>query len=354
VSGYLEFKNVTKRFGEFTAVSSVSFDIDRGEFFSLLGPSGSGKTTLLRMTAGFEEPTEGDIFLEGKSIVNVPPYKRPVNMVFQDLALFPHMNVYKNIAFGLEMMKTPKTEIKKRVREILEVVRLAGYENRRIGQLSGGEQQRTALARALVPNPSVLLLDEPLANLDRRLRDEMQIELKELHRKVGVTFLYVTHDQESALTMSDRIGIMHNGKIEQIGTVYEIYHKPNTLFIANFIGDTNIIDCKIRKISDNELELEDSNLTYFMPATVSSLRENDKVYLSLRPERIVVGSDAKNLQNNFVGTIDELIFQGVITRIAVRLSNGREIVVKATGVVKEKVGDEVTIGWKGEECKLVL
>jgi spermidine/putrescine transport system ATP-binding protein len=354
LQNYLEYNNVTKQFGKIIAVNDVSLKIKKGEFFALLGPSGSGKTTLLRMTAGFEEPTKGDILIEGKSIINIPPYKRPVNMVFQNLALFPHLSVFKNISFGLELMKMSKLEVKKRVEEMLEIVRLTGYENRKIGQLSGGEQQRVALARALAPNPSVLLLDEPLANLDRRLRDHMQIELKKIHQKVGITFLYVTHDQESALTMADRIGIMHNGMLEQVGAPYEIYYKPKTLFIANFIGDTNIIDSKVKKMDGSKIEVEDDGLTYIVPRIPDlDLKEGDNVSLSLRPEKIIIGPEAKNFKNNFVGVLRESIFQGTVTRVMAQLPNGRNIIIKILGTIEYKVNDEVNIGWRDEDCKLL-
>ncbi|WP_342819036.1 ABC transporter ATP-binding protein, partial [Candidatus Hadarchaeum sp.] len=242
----VEVKNVTKKFGEVIAVDNISFTVEKGQFFSLLGPSGCGKTTTLRMICGFETPTEGEIFIDGKPMTNVPPYKRPTNLVFQNLALFPHMNVYDNIAFGLRIKKVPEPEIQKRVKEMLELVRLPGYEKRKISQLSGGEKQRIAIVRALVNRPAVLLLDEPLGPLDLKLREEMVVELKRIKREVGTTFIYVTHDQGEALTMSDKIAVMNKGKIVQMGTPLEIYERPNSKFVADFIGGTNFFEGRYR------------------------------------------------------------------------------------------------------------
>ena len=238
----VELRNVTKVFGtDTTAVANASFAIQKGEFFSLLGPSGCGKTTLLRMIAGFETPTSGAVFLDGKDITHQPPYKRDVNLVFQNYALFPHMSVQQNIAYGLKMKKFPKAQIAEAVKDVIDMVKLTGLEGRKITQLSGGQQQRVALARALVNHPSVLLLDEPLGALDKKLREQMQIELVNLQEKVKITFIYVTHDQEEALTMSDRIAVMNVGRIEQIGTPKSIYEFPATRFVADFIGTSNFL-----------------------------------------------------------------------------------------------------------------
>ncbi|MFN8568064.1 MAG: spermidine/putrescine ABC transporter ATP-binding protein [Kouleothrix sp.] len=247
--GYaIEMRDVVKRFGEVNAVDHVSMEIRDGEFFSMLGPSGCGKTTSLRMIAGFEYPTSGDIFLNGVPIGNTPPFRRNVNTVFQSYALFPHMSVAENVAFGLEMKKVPRAEIAKRVDEALDMVRLGGFGARRPRQLSGGQQQRVALARALVNRPDVLLLDEPLGALDLKLRKEMQLELKGPARRVGITFIFVTHDQEEALTMSDRIAVMSAGKVLQFGTPTEIYERPNCRFVADFIGESNFVRGRVAAI----------------------------------------------------------------------------------------------------------
>ncbi|HEY5153544.1 MAG TPA: spermidine/putrescine ABC transporter ATP-binding protein, partial [Acidimicrobiales bacterium] len=241
----IEIDHVTKSFGDYTAVKDADFSIAEGEFFSMLGPSGCGKTTTLRMIAGFETPTEGAIRLDGTDVSTVPPYKRSVNTVFQQYALFPHMTVWDNVAFGPRSQKVDKAEVSRRVDELLEVVRLSDFATRKPAQLSGGQQQRVALARALVNFPKALLLDEPLGALDLKLRHAMQFELKRIQREVGITFVYVTHDQEEALTMSDRIAVMSNGNVEQIGTPTEIYARPSTVFVAGFIGQANLWPCSI-------------------------------------------------------------------------------------------------------------
>ena len=243
--GEIELSKLTKQFEELTAVDGIDLHIPGGEFFSLLGPSGCGKTTTLRMIAGFERPTSGEIFLDGTDVAYTPPHHRNVNTVFQNYALFPHLNVYDNIAYGLKRAKRPKAEIRERVGKALELVQLQGYERRRSSQLSGGQQQRVALARALVLNPAVLLLDEPLGALDAKLRKALQIELKSLQQEVGITFLYVTHDQEEALTMSDRLAVMNGGHIEQVGAPQDVYEDPETLYVADFLGVSNLMQASI-------------------------------------------------------------------------------------------------------------
>ncbi len=244
----VEIQNVTRRFGSVTAVESVSLEVGRGEFLTLLGPSGCGKTTLLRMIAGFETPDEGRVLLGGADVTDLPPFKRDVTTVFQQYALFPHLNLFDNVAFGLERRRTPRDEIKRRVADALSMVRLAGLDSRSIGELSGGQQQRVALARSLVLEPRVLLLDEPLAALDLKLRKQMQVELKSLQRRLGISFIYVTHDQEEALTMSDRIVVMNAGRVEQVGSAEEVYERPATEFVAGFIGISNIIEGVLESI----------------------------------------------------------------------------------------------------------
>lgn len=257
----IELKHVTKSFADngFVAVEDFNLEVKRGEFVTFLGPSGCGKTTTLRMIAGFEMPTDGEILLNGQPIQNLPPYERPINTVFQRYALFPHMNIYENIAFGLKQKKTPKDVIDRKVKRVLSLVDLEGFEGRRVPTLSGGQQQRIAIARALVNEPEILLLDEPLGALDLKMRQEMQIELKEMHRKLGITFIYVTHDQEEALTMSDKIVVMSEGHIQQIGTPEDIYNEPQNAFVADFIGESNIFNgvmtgkCILRLVVDVEL-----------------------------------------------------------------------------------------------------
>src|SRR5512139_1559207 len=289
----VELRNVVKEFAEpekkgeaFAAVNHVDLQIHDGEFFSLLGPSGCGKTTSLRMIAGFELPTSGEVLIHGKAMGKTPPYQRPVNTVFQSYALFPHMTIFDNVAFGLQMKSVAKADIAPRVKEALAMVRLPGYENRKPKQLSGGQQQRVALARALVNRPEVLLLDEPLGALDVKLRKEMQLELKTLQREVGITFIYVTHDQEEALTMSDRIGVMNKGKLLQVGNPTEIYERPNCRFVADFIGETNFLDGVVQEQrGDMVTVLVDGSL----PITIQSddaLRPGSQVTVAVRPEKI--------------------------------------------------------------------
>lgn len=271
---------VTKRFGEVVAVDNANIDIKDGEFFSLLGPSGCGKTTTLRMIAGLEYPTEGSISIYGEEMALRPPNQRPVNTVFQSYALFPHMTVRQNIAFGLEMQKVDKDEIGSRVGDVIDLVQLTGMGDRRPKQLSGGQQQRVALARALVNRPKVLLLDEPLGALDLKLRQAMQLELKDLQQRVGITFIYVTHDQEEALTMSDRIGVMNDGKLLQVGTPEEIYEAPNSRFVADFIGETNFVPATMT--GENVVELPDGSTV----GAITSHASGGEVTLVLRPEKI--------------------------------------------------------------------
>jgi len=281
----VELRDVSKLFGEIPAVNSINIKINDGEFFSLLGPSGCGKTTTLRMIAGFEQPTVGEIFLHGQAVAGIPAYKRPVNTVFQNYALFPHMTVWKNVAFGLEMKKVPKDEINKRAGEALELVQLSGMGERKPKQLSGGQQQRVALARALVNHPEVLLLDEPLGALDLKLRKEMQFELKQIQEQLGITFIYVTHDQEEALTMSDRIAVMDEGKVQQIGTPREIYEHPTNRFVADFIGETNFVPATVQSI-DEFVTLDIGGAEVMGEAGSRSLAAGERVTLAIRPEKI--------------------------------------------------------------------
>src|SRR3990172_1074050 len=282
----IELRNVRKSFADFHAVKGISLQIQQGEFFSLLGPSGCGKTTTLRMIAGFEQPTSGEIRLLGKEVSNQPPNRRNVNMVFQNYALFPHMTVFENVSFGLQTKKVPADEIKTRATEVLNAVRLPGMEARKPAQLSGGQQQRVALARALVNRPAVLLLDEPLGALDQKLRKEMQLELKRLQREVGITFIYVTHDQEEALTMSDRIAVMNQGRVLQTAEPRQIYDYPATRFVADFIGTTNFINGRIISTGNETASVELDGLGIVCMTMQEGLATGQSITLAIRPERL--------------------------------------------------------------------
>jgi spermidine/putrescine transport system ATP-binding protein len=321
----VEMRDVSKRFpgpsGEIVqAVKNVSMQIRDGEFFSMLGPSGCGKTTSLRMIAGFELPTDGDILIHGKPMGETPPFRRPVNTVFQSYALFPHMTIGENVGFGLEMKGVPKAEIGPRVRQTLEMVRLPGYEKRRPKQMSGGQQQRVALARALINRPEVLLLDEPLGALDLKLRKEMQLELKKLQREVGITFVYVTHDQEEALTMSDRIAVMSGGRVLQIGTPIEIYEEPNSRFVADFIGETNFVEGTVRSVDGKLAEFEADGLK-FVATAETGVRAGERAVLAVRPERIRLVNKPPDYETNaFVGQVLESVYIGTDTHYRVQLA----------------------------------
>jgi spermidine/putrescine ABC transporter ATP-binding subunit len=288
--GYLRIAHVSKRFGGVTAVDDADLAIARGEFFSLLGPSGCGKTTLLRMIAGFEYPSEGDIFVDGAQITDLPPHLRPSNMVFQSYAIFPHLNVFDNIAYGLRKAKLKRSELRKRVEESLAMIKLEGFGTRRADQLSGGQRQRVALARALVMRPKVLLLDEPLGALDKRLREAMQIELRQLQKSVGITFVFVTHDQEEALAMSDRIAVMSGGKILQVAAARELYEAPNCREVADFIGEINFFD-GIVKEREGESAIADAGPMGTVRITAPDA-PGTKLLLALRPEKIALSATA--------------------------------------------------------------
>ncbi|PJI06900.1 MULTISPECIES: ABC transporter ATP-binding protein [Clostridium] len=348
--------NVVKSFGGQTAVDNISADVKRGEFLTLLGPSGCGKTTTLRMIAGFEEPTSGQIILDGDDVSNKNPYERDVNTVFQNYALFPHMNIFNNIAFGLKIRKAPKEKVKEKVMEALDLVQLNGFEKRYPKQLSGGQKQRIAIARAIVNSPKVLLLDEPLGALDLKLRKQMQFELKHLQRKLGITFIYVTHDQEEALTMSDRIAVMSKGKIEQIGTPDEIYERPKTKFVADFIGETNIFEGKIKENNGVEAEalVGGSEIIKVIDekTILSQFKKDNTVYVAVRPERMKLSYDKNQSDNIVKGKIKERVFVGSINRTIVVLNSGKEIIVNepAADTLKLENGKEnVFVYWKSKD-----
>ncbi len=323
----IEISHVSKQFGDFKAVDDANFGIRQGEFFSMLGPSGCGKTTTLRMIAGFEQPTSGEVRLDGKDVSKVPPYKRNVNTVFQNYALFPHMTVFDNIAFGPRSTKAPKGEIAGRVKEMLEIVHLADFAERRPTQLSGGQQQRVALARALVNYPSALLLDEPLGALDLKLRQTMQLELKRIQREVGITFVFVTHDQEEALTMSDRIAVMNAGRVEQIGTPEEIYHRPSTVFVAGFIGVANLIPAAVVAVTGDLATVDAAGHRFGVPVTDESIRPDDSAVVMVRPERLHISIDRPSGDIAAVeATVETLVFQGPVLRTSLRTDAGTGLV----------------------------
>jgi spermidine/putrescine transport system ATP-binding protein len=338
-------ERVTKRFGSFIAVDDAHFGIHRGEFFSMLGPSGCGKTTTLRMIAGFEQPSSGEIRLEGVDVSKVPPYRRNVNTVFQQYALFPHLTVEANVAFGLAAKKVSKSEIATRVKEMLGVVRLADFGSRRPGQLSGGQQQRVALARALVNFPSALLLDEPLGALDLKLRQAMQLELKRIQREVGITFVFVTHDQEEALTMSDRIAVMSEGRVEQIGTPEEIYNEPASEFVAGFIGMANLLPATIEDVSAGGATAKLADGTVVHGSSVDGLAAGDGATFMIRPERMHLRVDG---DGGFGAEVSDLVFQGPLVRVELRAVDGSTLVAHVgpdEGLPMLMPGDAVRVHW---------
>jgi spermidine/putrescine transport system ATP-binding protein len=321
----VELREITKRFGGFVAAQSVNLCIQAGEFLTLLGPSGCGKTTLLRMISGFETPTEGSVWLDGADVTHLPPYRRDVNQVFQSYALFPHLTVEENIAFGLKMKKTPRNELADRVKRGIDLVSLGGFEKRKPSELSGGQRQRVALARAIVCEPKVLLLDEPLSALDAKLRHQMQLELKRLQEKLGITFVFVTHDQEEALTMSNRIAVVHKGRIEQLGTVHEIYHQPRTTFVANFIGQANILPATVQSRSGGYAMVQ---LDGRLPLVILDDRigeESETLLISIRPEKIHLQKTPipqSRLDNVFTAHVSDEIFKGATDQLTIATDSG--------------------------------
>ncbi|CAN5764049.1 ABC transporter ATP-binding protein [soil metagenome] len=344
----IQLEHVGKQFGPFVAVHEANFDIVRGEFFSMLGPSGCGKTTTLKMIAGFEQPTSGRVVLEGTDVSRTPPFKRNVNTVFQQYALFPHMTVADNVAFGLRSKRVPKSETRRRVAEMLDVVRLGEFSQRKPSQLSGGQQQRVALARALVNMPSALLLDEPLAALDLKLREAMQLELKRIQREVGITFIFVTHDQGEALTMSDRIAVMSSGVVEQIGTPEQIYHEPSSLFVAGFIGSANLLPGTV-SARDGDATVVDLECGTTVRAHHRDVAVGDPVSLMLRPERVQVVTPAVAAERHgLTGAVREMIFQGSSVRLAIRLAGGTEVVTSIEpddDLPTIRPGEDVGVTW---------
>lgn len=335
----VHFENVSRHFGEVKAVDEVDLEIEDGEFFSMLGPSGSGKTTCLRMTAGFDRPTAGRIYLYGQDVSNLPPYERDVNTVFQDYALFPHMTVGDNIAYGLMVKRVPKEERMKRVEEMLDLVQLSGFVERKPSQLSGGQRQRVALARALINHPKVLLLDEPLGALDLKLRQQMQAELKSIQKRVGITFIFVTHDQEEAITMSDRIAVFSQGRIEQVGSPSDIYERPASAFVAGFVGTSNLVSGEVAR------RLTGSEQTF-----------------SIRPEKIHIGSVSDKPVSDMIaidGVVRDVVYLGLYTRYLVEAEGGVDLVVveqnlKSTSMdVLSAKGQKIRLSWHKDHVSRV-
>lgn len=349
----ISLEAVSKRFGETAAVREVSLDIRDGEFFSMLGPSGCGKTTTLRMIAGFESPDSGRVLLRGEDVTAVPANHRKVNMVFQQYALFPHMNVFDNVAFGLRINKFPRDEIRRRVLEMLEVVSLEGMEKRRPQQLSGGEQQRVALARALVNGPAAILLDEPLGALDVKLRKQMQLELKRIQHELGTTFIHVTHDQEEALSMSDRIAVMNHGIVEQIGAPNDIYERPATPFVADFVGVLNSIDLRVEKLA-GEMAVMERGSRQRVVGWIPTARVGEEYKVGVRPEKVRVaklGSATGEEDCVLEGTVDQVVYLGTLTQVLVRTRQEKIVAHELSGGPAGflTAGDQVTVSWMSQD-----
>jgi spermidine/putrescine transport system ATP-binding protein len=349
----VELSAVTKRFGEFIAVDELTLDIYEGEFFSLLGPSGCGKTTTLRMIAGFEEPTEGGISVDGDQMRGVPPYRRPVNTVFQSYAIFPHLNVFDNVAFGLRRSGVKGEDLHKRVTEACEMVQLSGFERRKPSMLSGGQQQRVALARALVNHPKVLLLDEPLGALDLKLRKEMQLYLKDLQHEVGITFIYVTHDQEEALTMSDRIAVMNEGKVQQVADPPTLYELPRNRFVADFIGQTNVFSGMVESVSGKRITLSTPSGKVEATAREAEVEVGSEAHATVRPEKIRFDSEGDNV---ITARIRQIVYLGVSTQYIAELPDGEKLVLYQQNSREDAnpdIGEEVAVVWDARHCLIL-
>jgi spermidine/putrescine transport system ATP-binding protein len=346
-------KGVTKRFGDLVAVDALDLSIPKGSFFALLGPSGCGKTTTLRMIGGFEDPSEGTVLLGGEDVTDFPPFRRDVNTVFQSYALFPHLDVARNVAFGLERKKVSKGEVRQRVADVLELTQLTGLEHRKPSQLSGGQQQRVALARALVNRPRALLLDEPLGALDLRLRKQLQIELKRIQTDVGLTFVHVTHDQEEAMTMADEIAVMNAGRIEQRGSATDLYESPRTEFVANFLGLSNLIDATL-KGREGEHAVYETHDGTIVRAPADRAREG-AVRIGVRPEKLAITGEAGEGLNALKGRLEVAAFLGVALQYVVRTPGGEEITVieQNRGGASVGPGRDVLVTWRPEHTFVV-
>jgi spermidine/putrescine transport system ATP-binding protein len=357
----IQLERVTKRFGDMVAVDDLTLSIERGAFYALLGPSGCGKTTTLRMIGGFEDPSDGVVYLGGQAVTDLPPYKRDVNTVFQSYALFPHLNVERNVAFGLERKKVAKAEITRRVAETLDLVQLGPLAKRRPGQLSGGQAQRVALARALVNRPRALLLDEPLGALDLRLRKQLQIELKRIQQEVGITFVHVTHDQEEAMSMADTIAVMDRGRIEQAGSAEDLYERPHTAFVANFLGVSNLVDGTVSERDSDVVTVTTDDGTVHVPCDRMAEGAGDAVRIGVRPEKITLVPADEGVpagHNALRGTVTVAAFLGVSIQYVVTAPGGEELTVIAPNIHGEQpqslgAGQEVLLTWDPQHTFVV-
>ena len=353
---YIKIKNLSKSFGDVEVLKNINLEVEEGEFFSLLGPSGCGKTTLLRILAGFEYPSEGEVFFDDANVTSLPPNLRPSNMVFQNYAIFPHINVQRNIEFGLRKENLTKAEMGKRVENALKMVQLEGYENRYSNQLSGGQRQRIALARALVKQPKVLLLDEPLGALDKKLREEMQIELRNLQKSLGITFIFVTHDQEEAMTMSDRIAVMDEGNILQVSPPREIYHNPKNKFVSQFIGNINILDADLKNVSNESISISVDGFGLMTLKNHQKIIEGDRINIAIRPEEINISKVSDpNHDCNFNGKVKNISFYGESTYFYIQLDNSEKILMVSTNESKETFSesDNCFVNFNSQNLKII-
>ena len=352
-NAFVRFDKVDKSYdGKLLVVKDLNLDIAEGEFITMLGPSGSGKTTCLMMIAGFETPTNGEIFLDSNPISNIPPHKRGIGMVFQNYALFPHMTVFENLAFPLKVRKMSNDEIDKKVDKALSMVSLSGFENRMPGQLSGGQQQRVAVARALVFDPAVVLMDEPLGALDKNLRESMQYEIKHIHENIGVTVVYVTHDQGEALTMSNRIAVFNDGKVQQLSSPDKLYEEPENSFVAEFIGENNRFDGEVLDMSNGVCKVKIGQ-GEMLANPISVKSKGEKTTVSIRPERALINPKDK-MDNNQKGKIEEVIYHGDHTRLRINLLGNSEFILKVPNSSQNldlKLGNEINIGWSSQDAR---
>ena len=354
-NAFVRFNKVDKSYdGDTLVVKDLNLDVSKGEFLTMLGPSGSGKTTTLMMLAGFETPTSGEIYLEGDPISSIPPYKRGIGMVFQNYALFPHMTVNENLSFPLEVRKLSKSDIQDKVKKALSMVELEAFGSRMPLQLSGGQQQRVALARALVFEPRLVLMDEPLGALDKKLREQMQYEIKHIHEKIGITVVYVTHDQSEALTMSNRIAVFNDGKIQQISSPEVLYEKPENSFVAQFIGENNQIKGKVKSINGSSCLVKSENGEEIVSLKVNTKAVGDTSVISLRPERVVINASEGKFENCFEGKVKELIYLGDHIRTRVEICGNDQFIVKVPNSYNGssiKEGNLVKLSWKAEDSR---